>query len=255
MELEQYIRNKLKGKSICLMTHIIAGYPSFEDNWRALEIMAEQNVDVVEIQMPFSEPIADGPVFVRANQASLKHGTTIEKYFILIERAVKRFNFPVLMMGYYNTVFKMGEGHFLDLLKNSGGCGFIIPDLPVERGINFFENAKNIGLAPIGLVAPTSPNDRLKFIGEAGKGFVYVVARAGVTGTRSKFNNIFENYLQRCRKQIDLPLAVGFGISNRHDIEYLAGKAEIAIIGTALLKVWEENGEHGLRKFFKQINS
>jgi tryptophan synthase alpha chain len=255
MKLERYIRNKLKDKSICLMTHIIAGYPSFDDNWRALEIMAERNVDVVEMQMPFSEPIADGPVFVRANQESLKRGTTIEKYFKLMQRAADQFDFPILMMGYYNTVFKMGEDNFLDQLKNSGGCGFIIPDLPVEQGINLFENAKNIGLAPIGLVAPTSPDNRLKSIGEAGSGFIYVVARAGVTGTQSKFNDTFENYLQHCRNQIDLPLAVGFGISNKHDIEYLAGKAEIAIIGTALLKVWEESGEQGLRKFFKQINS
>ena len=254
MELEQYIRNRLQYKPICLMTHVIAGYPSFDDNWRALEIMAENNVDVVEMQMPFSEPIADGPVFVRANQESLKRGTTIEQYFNLMKRATDQFDFPILMMGYYNTLFKMGENVFLDRLKNVGGSGFIIPDLPTEQGTYLYENAKELGLAPIGLVAPTTPNSRLKVIGNVGSGFIYVVARSGVTGDQTKFNRTFENYLQRCRNEIKLPLAVGFGISNKHDIEYLAGKAEIAIIGTALLKVWESQGEKGLIDFFRRLN-
>jgi len=254
MELERYVRDRLKQKPICLMTHVIAGYPSFEDNWRALEIMAEYEVDIVELQMPFSEPIADGPVFVRANQQSLKQGTTIEKYFNLMKQAAEQFDFPILMMGYYNTAFKMGENIFLDRLRKAGGSGFIIPDLPVEAGVDFYANAKKLGLAPISLVAPTTPDSRLKMIGNAGSGFIYVVARAGVTGEQTRFNETFEAYWQRCRQHVALPLAVGFGISNKHDIEYLTGKAEIAIMGTALLKAWEQGGAKGLIDFFRRLN-
>lgn len=253
MELEKYIRQKLEQKTICLMTHVIAGYPSFDDNLRALEIMAENNVDLVEIQMPFSEPIADGPVFVHANQESLKRGITVKSYFNFMKQAASQFDFPILMMGYYNTVFKMGEGIFLDRLRNSGGKGFIIPDLPVEEGELLFQKAKEQSLSPILLVTPTTPIERMKKISKAGAGFIYVVARKGVTGRKTSFTNSFDLYLEKCRQSIDLPLAVGFGISNKEDLDFLTGKAEIAIIGTALLKAWEQNGEEGLREFFEQL--
>ena len=254
MELEKYIHKKLEKKPICLMTHIIAGYPSFEDNQRALEIMADNNVDVVEIQMPFSEPIADGPVFVYANQESLKRGTTVNAYFDFMEQAASLFDFPILMMGYYNTVFKMGEDIFLNRLKNSGGKGFIIPDLPVEEGERFFQKTKDQSLSPILLITPTTPIERMKKINKTGAGFIYVVARKGVTGKKTSFSDSFDLYLEQCHHSSDLPLAVGFGISNKADLDFLTGKAEIAIIGTALLKSWEQNGEKGLRKFFRLLS-
>ncbi|UCE04819.1 MAG: tryptophan synthase subunit alpha, partial [bacterium] len=210
MELEQYIRSQLKKKSICIMTHVIAGYPSFDDNFRELDIMAENNVDIVEIQMPFSEPTADGAVFVRANQESLKRGTTVNKYFEFMQKVAFHFDFPFLMMGYYNTVFKMGENAFIDRLKSSGGKGFIIPDLPIEEGVDFYKYAKQNRLAPIAMMAPTTPNERLKIIGEAGSGFIYVVARKGVTGKQTKFDQIFKDYIKRCHEATNLPLAVGF---------------------------------------------
>ncbi len=250
MELEKYIRGKLEKKPICLMTHVIAGYPSFEDNLRALEIMAENNVDVVEIQMPFSEPIADGPVFVYANQESLKRGTTVNSYFDFMKRATSQFDFPILMMGYYNTVFKMGEDIFLNRLINSGGVGFIIPDLPIEEGKQLFQKAKEQNISPILLTTPTTTVERMQKIGKAGSGFIYVVARKGVTGVKTSFSDSFDLYLEQCRRFINLPLAVGFGISDKTDLNFLTGKAEIAIIGTALLKAWEQNGQEGLREFF-----
>jgi len=253
MELEKYIRQKLEQKPICLMSHVIAGYPSFDDNIKALEIMAENNVDVVEIQMPFSEPIADGPVFVYANQESLKRGTTVSSYFDFMKQATSEFDFPILMMGYYNTVFKMGEDLFLDRLKNSGGYGFIIPDLPLEEGEPLFQKSKEQSLSPILLTTPTTQVERMQRINKAGKGFIYVVARKGVTGRKTSFSKSFDSYLEQCRQSIDLPLAVGFGISNKTDLDFLTGKAEIAIIGTALLKAWEQNGERGLRKFFNLL--
>ncbi|MBC8180679.1 tryptophan synthase subunit alpha [candidate division KSB1 bacterium] len=255
MELEKYIRNRLTQKQICIMTHVIAGYPSFDDNLRALEIMAQNNVDVVEIQMPFSEPIADGPVFVYANQESLKRGTTVESYFDFMKQATSQFDFPLLMMGYYNTVFKMGDNIFLDRLKNSGGKGFIIPDLPVEEGELLFQKTKEQSLSPIQLVTPTTQVERMQKIDKAGSGFIYVVARKGVTGKKTSLSDSFDLYLEQCRQSIELPLAVGFGISNKADLDFLTGKVEIAIIGTALLKAWELDGEKGLREFFKLMRS
>lgn len=253
MRLDEYLHERLKRKKICLMTHIIAGYPSFEANLRELEIMAENDVDVVEIQMPFSEPIADGPVFVRANQLALERGTTVQKYFQLMRQAAGQFDFPLLMMGYYNPIFKMGEANFLNWLQSAGGRGFIIPDLPIEEGRNLYEKARQMDLAAIPLMTPTSTEQRLKEIGKAGSGFVYVVARKGVTGEHTKFENAFAKYIQRCRRATDLPLAVGFGISQKQDLDFLINHVEMAIIGTRILEIWENSGEQNLRFFLQEL--
>lgn len=253
MSLEQYIYDQLKQKPICLMTHVIAGYPSFKDNYRALEIMAQSGVDMVEIQMPFSEPIADGPVFVQANQQALKNGTTVERYFEFMTQCAGSFDFPFLMMGYYNTVYKLGEGKFIELLAASGGKGFILPDLPIEEGESLYQAAKDQGLAPIAMMTPTSTPERLRQVGQAGAGFVYAVARKGVTGKHTEFDQDFRAYVHRCRVSTRLPLAMGFGIAERKDLELLTGQVEMAILGTVLLKTWELAGASGLSDFFRKL--
>ena len=253
MRLDEYIRKRLEIKPICLMTHVIFGYPSIEANWKALEIMAEHQVDLVEIQMPFSEPTADGPVFAHANQKALEHGATVRHYFEFMDKVTSHFNFPVLMMGYYNMAFKMGEERFLQQLKNAGGSGFIIPDLPVEAGAPLYRRAGQMELSPIAFMTPTSPAERLAQNGRAGSGFIYVVARKGVTGAHTHFDTEFQAYIRRCRKATNLPLAIGFGISQPEDLACLVGKVEMAIIGTALLKTWERGGERALRQFFRSI--
>ncbi len=253
-KIEEHIRRRLQRKPICLMTHIIAGYPSFDENLRELEIMAENDVDLVEVQMPFSEPIADGPIFVRANQLSLEQGTTVQQYFQFMERATAQFDFPFLMMGYYNPVFKMGETNFLHRLQSAGATGFIIPDLPIEEGRQLYQKARESGLAAIALMTPTSTEERLKQIGKAGSGFIYVVARKGVTGDHTKFEETFSHYIHKCRSATDLPLAVGFGISQKQDLDYLINHVEMAIIGTRILELWENDGPDGLRLFLQEIN-
>ena len=133
MSLTKYIRERLADRRILLMTHLIAGYPSLDDNRRMLDIMAECGVDLVELQMPFSEPIADGPAFARASQLALESHITLDRYFSLVQHAAGAFEFPVLMMGYYNIVFRQGHQEFCQRLSQAGGVGMIIPDLPVEE--------------------------------------------------------------------------------------------------------------------------
>ncbi len=253
MQLEQYIRTRLETKPICLMTHVIAGYPSYSDNLRELEIMAHHNVDLVEVQMPFSEPIADGPLFTKANQEALKRGATVNRYFEFFKQAAAQFDFPLLMMGYYNPVLRMGEMRFLERLREAGGQGFILPDLPIEEGHSLYERAKQQQLAPISFMTPTTSDDRLQQLGKAGSGFLYVVARRGVTGQHTSFGESFHTYMQRCRQATSLPLAVGFGIAKKEDIDFLIGQAEIAVIGTAVLKIWESDGADGLKKFLQAL--
>ena len=255
MGLQSFIANRKQDKDLLVMAHVVCGYPSFEDNLKELEIMAEAGVDVVELQFPFSEPSADGPLFVHANEQSLKSGTTVDQCFELMAEVSARFPFKVLMMGYYNTAFKMGEDVFIERLKAAGGVGFILPDLPIEEAGNLQRLADEAGIEPVILMTPTSSDKRLAQLGTASRGMVYAVARKGVTGSKTNMGDDVVALIERCRQHTDVPIGVGFGISSKEDMDFLRGHADMAIIGTAALKVWEQSGTEGLREFFKQLMS
>ena len=248
MYLKDYLRKRLETRKILLMTHAVVGYPSLEENWSMLEAMGDAGVDLVELQMPFSEPTADGPLFVKANQEALRNGTKLHDYYKLMHRASESFEFPVLMMGYCNTAFSIGFQVFCQNLSSNGGKGFIIPDLPFEEYGPLFDYSIKYGLDPIMLCTPTNKEERLKKICSHGRGFIYCVARKGVTGKSTVFEQSTEDFLLQCRQFSDLPLALGFGLSKPEELRMLQGKAEIAIVGTALLKTWENDGESAFKK-------
>ena len=253
MGLQSYIEQRKADKSLLVMAHVVCGYPSFEANMAELEIMAEAGVDLVELQFPFSEPSADGPLFVRANEISLQNGTTVNDCFEFMAAVTARFPFKVLMMGYYNTVFKLGEEQFLRRLKAAGGVGYILPDLPIEEAGSLHALSAELGLEPIILMTPTNSDARLAQLAAAARGFIYVVARKGVTGSKTQMGDDVAALVARCRAHTDLPLGVGFGISDRSDMEYLRGHADMAIVGTAALRAWEQGGAEQLRQFFSDL--
>ncbi|MCM8526580.1 MAG: tryptophan synthase subunit alpha [Lentisphaeraceae bacterium] len=251
--LEPYIRRELEKKDLLVMTHVICGYPSFEDNMKELEIMDKAGVDLVELQFPFSEPSADGPLFVKANQMSLENGTTVDQCFEFMKKVSEKFSFKVLMMGYYNTAYKMGSQKFIQRLKDAGAVGYILPDLPIEEAAELHSMAASNLLSPILLMTPTNTDKRLVDLGHHVSGFVYAVARKGVTGKKTVMDDTVGAFIERCKKATDKPIGVGFGISAKEDLDYLRGKCEIAIIGTAALKAWEKGREEGLSTFFKDL--
>ena len=251
--LEPYIRRELENKDLLVMTHVICGYPSFEANMKELEIMDEAGVDLVELQFPFSEPSADGPLFVKANQASLENGTSVDQCFEFMKTVSEKFSFKVLMMGYYNTAYKMGSEKFVQRLKDAGAVGYILPDLPIEEAAELHSLAASNMLSPILLMTPTNTDERLSQLGLHASGFVYAVARKGVTGQKTVMDDSVGTFVERCRKATDKPIGVGFGISAKEDLDYLKGKSEIAIIGTAALKAWNNGQEAGLREFFTDL--
>ena len=253
MGLQSFIAERKKDKDLLVMAHVVCGYPSFEDNLKELEIMAEAGVDIVELQFPFSEPSADGPLFVHANEQSLKSGTTVDQCFELMAEVSGRFSFKVLMMGYYNTAFKMGEDVFIQRLKAAGGVGFILPDLPIEEAGGLHTLAADAGIEPVILMTPTSSDKRLAQLGAASRGMVYAVARKGVTGSKTNMGDDVIALIERCRQHTDVPIGVGFGISSKQDMVFLRGHADMAIIGTAALKIWEQSGAEGLSAFFKEM--
>tara|TARA_B110000305_G_scaffold92557_1_gene104418 strand:- start:147 stop:914 length:768 start_codon:yes stop_codon:yes gene_type:complete len=253
MGLQTYIEQRKQSKDLLVMAHVVCGYPSFAANMEALEIMAEAGVDLVELQFPFSEPSADGPLFVKANEQSLKAGTTVDQCFEFMKLASERFAFKILMMGYYNTAFKMGEDVFVKRIQEAGGVGYILPDLPVEESDNLHRLSAEAGIEPIILMTPTSSEKRLAQLGAASRGMVYVVARRGVTGSKTNMGDDVTSLIARCRQHTSVPIGVGFGISSKADLDALRGSADLAIIGTAALKTWEASGATGLKTFFKDL--
>jgi tryptophan synthase alpha chain len=260
MALNEYLNERLElkksGKKPALvMTHVVCGYPSFEENWQELEVMQEFGVDLVELQFPFSEPSADGPLFVKANQQAIENGVHVDDCFEFMQRVTQHFDFKVIMMGYYNTVFKTGHRAFLQRLKDAGGYGFILPDLPIDEAGELHSIATELDLAPIVLMTPTNSDERLAHLAKNADGFIYAVARKGVTGSNTTMDQEVAGFIARCKQATDLPIAVGFGVSTSADIHFIGEHAEIAVIGAAALKAWESGKAPELRAFFAQLEA
>lgn len=249
MQLEQQLRDRREKKDILLMTHIVLGYPSFDINREVIRQMVENGVDCIEMQIPFSEPMADGPVIVRANQEALRNGTKVADCMAFAAEMAASHDIPFLFMTYYNIIFKYGEKAFFAKAKACGIKGFIVPDLPPEEGESFLQLAAEYEIAPILIFAPTSTDERMRVLASHGQGFIYCVARRGVTGVKSVIGQEVVEYLRRCREATSLPLAVGFGIQDRDDVSALIGKADMAVIGSQTIRLVDEKGAGAVGPF------
>lgn len=251
--LKSYIKKKLTQKDILLMTHIVMGYPSFEDSMNIVEQMVEAGVDLMELQIPFSEPMADGPVILKANQKSIENGSSVKKCFEFAKKAAKTFDIPFLFMSYANILYKFGMEKFSDQMAGMNLKGAIVPDIPPEEGKEYISAMGKNQLCPIFIYSPETSDERMKYIANYAKGFVYCVARKGVTGKDTQFSNELGTYLQRCRKATDLPLAVGFGVKNKTDVDYLKGKADIAVIGSETIRIVDRKGVKATSGFIRNL--
>jgi tryptophan synthase alpha chain len=251
--LESYLKQRLKEKEILLMTHIVLGYPTFEDAFTIIEEMVNAGVDLMELQIPFSEPIADGPIILHANQKALAGGATVQKCMDFAQKAVKSFDIPFLFMSYYNILFKFGVERFAGAMHTNGIVGAIIPDLPPEEGGDYLDAMEKYHLSPIFIFSPTTPEERMVYLNSFGKGFIYCVARKGVTGVATDFSRQLTEYLLRCRRATDLPLALGFGVKEREDVDFLKGKADIAVIGSETIRLMDSAGIGSVGKFINSL--
>jgi len=247
--LEEIIRTRLQDRKILLMTHLVLGYPSFEVNREVIRQMVENGVDLIEMQIPFSEPVADGPMILKANQESIARGAKVEQCLEFAREITAEFHIPFLFMTYYNILYKFGLQNFISRAYDINIQGFIIPDLPPEEGNEYIEQMKNLNMAPIQVFAPTSTQERMQLLAENGAGFIYCVARRGVTGQKTDFDHDFSEYIARCRKSTNLPLAVGFGIRSKADVDFLTGKADIAVIGTETIRLVDAKGPAAVGPF------
>lgn len=252
--LESYIRKRLETKKILLMTHIVMGYPSFEASYEIVEQMVAAGVDLMELQIPFSEPMADGPVILKANQKALEKGAGVAQCFEFAQQAARNFQIPFLFMSYANIPFKMGMDTFADKAAQIGVKGAIVPDLPPEEGAQYMKAMKANHLDPIFIFSPRTSDRRMSCLASYASGFIYCLARKGVTGKQTELNDDMAAYLARCRKATDLPLAVGFGVKDRTDVDYLKDKADIAVIGSQTIRIVEQDGPSAVGDFIRSLN-
>lgn len=251
--LEAYIRERLKTKDILLMTHIVLGYPDFSASRDIVAAMVAAGVDLMELQIPFSEPMADGPVILKANQEALSSGARVQACIEFAADVVKAHGIPFLFMTYYNILYKYGIDDFAAAMAEAGVRGAIVPDLPPEEGADYLDAMKRHGLSPIFIYAPTTPDPRMALIDRHADGFVYCVARKGVTGKDTQFSESLGGYLQRCRRATRLPLALGFGVREKADVDFLRGKVDIAVIGTQTIRLVNDAGIGAVAPFIRSL--
>ncbi|HEX7142029.1 MAG TPA: tryptophan synthase subunit alpha [Nitrososphaeraceae archaeon] len=238
--------NELKSKNQKgLICYVVAGYPDIKTSEYIITSLINGGADIIEIGIPFSDPIADGSTIQDAIQSSLISGTTPDMCLELASRIRKTFpNIPLIIMTYSNILYKKGYIQFAEKAKENGIDGLIIPDIPIEESKEYLHTAQNTGLSTIFLVSPNTSEKRLKMISRICTGFLYAISIYGTTGERKGFDEYTIESIKRVKKVTaadELPLAVGFGISNPQHVKYMidAG-ADAVIIGSAIIKKIKE---------------
>ena len=228
---------QLKAKNEkALITFVTAGDPDMATTEKTVLKMFEQGADIIELGVPFSDPIAEGPTIQRASLRSLSGGTTLDKIFDLVKSLREKTDKPLLLMMYINTIFKYGTERFFETCKAVQIDGVIVPDMPFEERDEIQETADKYGIYNINLVAPTS-KERIKMIAEKSKGFVYVVSSLGVTGARKEITTDFDTLLTPFKEGDYCPYCIGFGISDAEQAKKISRYADGVIVGSAIVNI------------------
>ncbi|MGQ0570502.1 MAG: tryptophan synthase subunit alpha [Armatimonadota bacterium] len=225
-----------------LIPFLMAGDPSLEASASFLQRFAEAGADVLEIGVPFSDPIADGPVNERAAQRALRAGASLPAVLDLAAGARRRLAEPIVFLSYYNPILQFGIDAFCRRAAAAGVDGIVIPDLPPEEGAPLAAAADSVGLDVVFLAAPTSTDERLRHVAAASRGFVYCVSLTGVTGVRSDLSADVGGLVERLRRHTPLPVCVGFGVSTPAHARQVAAVADGVIVGSAIVAIIEREG-------------
>ncbi|MPQ48238.1 tryptophan synthase subunit alpha [Marinifilum sp. N1E240] len=235
--IDQLFQNK---KRDILSIYYPAGYPNLNDTVPNLQLLQDKGVDLVEIGIPFSDPLADGPVIQMAAKQALDKGMNLQLLFKQLLDARKSVTMPLILMGYWNTVFKFGVNAFLEQCQKVGIDGVILPDLPLEEyEENYKTKFEDVGVHNILLVTPQTTDKRLAKIEKAASGFLYMVSTAATTGGALQASKERESYFQKV-SQLDIPSLIGFGIHDKASFQHASRFANGAIIGTAFIKALEQ---------------
>ena len=229
-------------KHKAFIAYITVGDPDLETTERVVHAAVENGADLIELGIPFSDPTAEGPVIMEADEVALKAGTTTDKVFELTKKLRETITVPMVYMTYANVVFSYGCEKFAQKAADAGIDGLILPDVPYEEKEEFTEVFDRYGLDLISMIAPTS-EDRIAMIAKEAKGFIYMVSSLGVTGTRSEITTDISAMTDLVKKNSDVPCAVGFGISTPEQAARMAELSDGAIVGSAIIKIIAKYGK------------
>ncbi|MBI5198946.1 MAG: tryptophan synthase subunit alpha [Nitrospirae bacterium] len=224
-----------------LIPYIMAGDPDIKTTEELILEIERSGGDLIELGVPFTDPLADGPVIQKAHYRALKNKVTLRNVLDFVKRIREKTTIPLVLMTYYNPIFKYGDEDFIKDAVTSGVDGVIIPDLPFEEAKDFIKTSKMNGLDTIFLLAPTSTPERISMITNASRGFIYYVSITGITGAKIEGIDQIKNSLEKIREVTDKPIAVGFGISTAVEAKKISEWADGIIIGSAIVRVIEEN--------------
>jgi len=238
---ETFVRLRAAGTP-GLVTYVTAGDPDLAGTEGILRALDRAGADVVEVGIPFSDPLADGPVIQRATERALASGTTLLAVLGLLKRLRSELRMPVVLFSYANPVLRIGAERFGDLARDAGVDGVLILDLPIEEAGDFRVMLEARGIDTILLLSPTTSDERLRKAAALGSGFLYAISRLGVTGARSEIADGAEDMVKRIRRVSDLPVALGFGISTPDHVRRIGQWADAAVVGSALVNVIAEAG-------------
>ena len=249
------IKSKLQEDKKLLSIYFTAGYPSLNDTVQIIQDLEKSGVDMIEIGLPFSDPLADGPTIQESSTAALKNGMTTEKLFEQLKDIRKTVSIPLIVMGYFNPMLQYGVEAFCKKCNEIGIDGLIMPDLPLDVYQSDYEAIfKKYGLLNIFLITPQTSDERIQQIDAASDGFIYMVSSASVTGSKSGFGKDQENYFERiAAMNLNNPQIVGFGIKDKETFKQATKTAKGAIIGSAFIKYLTDNGAKDMSKFIKKI--
>ena len=249
------INQKLKEDKKLLSIYFTAGYPKINDTVSIIQDLEKNGVDMIEIGLPFSDPLADGPTIQASSTQALKNGMTSELLFDQLKVIRKTINIPLIIMGYFNPMLQYGVEAFCKKCQEIGIDGLIIPDLPVDVYHEEYEDTfKKYNLINVFLITPQTSVERINYIDSISNGFIYMVSSASVTGSHSGFGDEQTNYFKRIADmKLNNPQIVGFGISNKETFDQATKHAKGAIIGSAFIKFLTNNGINKIDRFVKQI--
>ncbi|CAM8998111.1 unnamed protein product [Rhodiola kirilowii] len=257
---ETFTRLKEQGK-VAFIPYITAGDPDLSTTAKALKVLDSCGSDIIELGVPYSDPLADGPVIQAAATRSLAKGTNLDAIISMLKEVVPQLSCPIALFTYYNPILKRGIGKFMETIREVGVHGLVVPDVPLEETEVLRQEALKNGIELVLLTTPTTPVERMKAIVEVSEGFVYLVSAVGVTGARTSVSGKVQRLLQEIKETTTKPVAVGFGISKPEHVKQVVGwGADGVIVGSAMVKILgeaasPESGLEELETFTKTLTS
>ena len=238
-----------------LIPYVTVGYPSVEDTLKVVPILADSGCDIVELGIPFSDPLADGATIQKASFHALKNGVTPKLCLEVAEKLSRKVDVPLVFMTYFNPVLSYGLDKFCGACARSGVDGLIIPDLPPDEGSELEEVTRKHNLDLIYLLAPTSSDERIRLVADRARGFIYLVSVTGVTGARASLPTELNSFVGRVRKAAKQPLCVGFGISTPEQARQVARMADGVIVGSRIIQLMETDGLESVGNFVRELRN